>query len=135
MIFHSTWSRFNTTFGTILDSLDRHKQLLVDHASVDHFRQTQEEIVQAAEARRLAEAHYKARQDQERIEKLKHLAAWLCAADIHSDHEKLVGARADHPDSCHWILKKDLYRAWYDTKTTCEPFLWINGIPGAGKCA
>src|SRR6266487_792849 len=46
-IFRSTWKDFGTRFKQILDSLSRHKQLIVEQAALLHFQQYQNDSQKA----------------------------------------------------------------------------------------
>lgn len=123
-VFKVARSSLNATFGTILESLKQHKDLLMQRASLD-------QILRVANERRFAATQMRAQEQQARVSKRQHLATWLSASDVDPCQEKGVEARESNPQSCRWILRKDTFREWHDVNTV-EPLLWIHGSPGSG---
>jgi hypothetical protein len=107
--------------------------LLLEQATIEHFGKAEDDRRLANEDRKLAAARVQMQEEQDKLERLKHLALWLSAADVTNDHEKIAQARQGHPDSCRWILRKSNFRKWYDQQVVQKPLLWIHGIPGAGQ--
>jgi hypothetical protein len=67
----------------------------------------------------------------------RNILAWLKPKDInsHDIHTEKRNLRED--ESCEWMTKSDLWQQWLtggsEAPATCRRFLWIHGIPGAGK--
>ncbi|KAG6848395.1 hypothetical protein H0H93_000570 [Arthromyces matolae] len=59
----------------------------------------------------------------------KEVKEWLNAADYKHDYRTAKGLR--YQGTCEWILKKPVYTTW--ESLTSSSFLYIHGIPGAGK--
>ena len=124
-MFQATWKTFNTSVGTILQSLKQHRQLLADQAALDQFYRAQEH-------RELAAEQFRLQQRQETDRQRAHLLNWLSVEDVAVYQEKGAEAREANPTSGQWILSKDAFLAWYEQHTS-EPLLWIYGRPGVGK--
>ncbi|KAL4886207.1 hypothetical protein BJY04DRAFT_213739 [Aspergillus karnatakaensis] len=125
-LFHATWKSLSIKLSRIVDSFQSHRMLLESQAN----------LVQFAEYRRSAsdaEERYRRRQEDEKNNHRRVVRAWLGAADAASDHETYIKYHRSHPESGNWLLNDRLIRTWCDSTLTSTPFLWMTGIPGAGK--
>ena len=124
-LFHSSWKTFRTQFQYILSSLSRHKSLIENQASLLDYEQSKiarvaaknsfEEIAEAEKKRRSLAVTDKIRPPNSRI-----------------DQDKAKETRQEYAESGKWILRHAFLRDWIDLNRPNLPFLWVNGIPGAG---
>jgi hypothetical protein len=116
----------NARFKHLISNLQRHKTLIKSLANVL-------EIKASHEARDLAEKAFqdadKARKDNQRVA----VRTWLSARNVQLDHDVYTEVRKLYPSTGLWVLQKTAIAAWLDNQHTSGCFVWINGIPGAGK--
>ena len=123
--FASFWKNFETRFQSILDSLNRHKDLIESETSTLT-------LFEAQRTRELAEGHL---QDLEQTEKRKQLSVVLEkleAPKYQTDHQTALEDRYDSR-SGNWVFKDDTFLDWIEARSSLDPVLYINGIPGAGR--
>lgn len=58
---------------------------------------------------------------------------WLASADVALDQEAAMATRCEHPKSGLWIFENETIKAWIDPNSPLIPYVWLLGIPGAGK--
>jgi hypothetical protein len=134
----SLWKDFESRFAGIIDSLKKQRDFVDrEAASID--------ILEAKDSRRRLQEDIQQRQrhsaellDQNekvaRITQFQHAVTWLAVDDKaqQTDYERIQNRR--HDETCKWIMTQPQIVAWLrdDSK---YPVLWLNGKPGAGKCA
>lgn len=95
------WKSYDTEFQGILQSLERHKDLVERRASVDQYRRHREDM-QALKAKI---------DDQVAAEKLKKLVLireWLAVGSQPSDdHAGYQEIRKSYSTTARWILERD----------------------------
>lgn len=131
-LLHSTWKTFDTRFGSILQSLQRRRELLESEknsASLDHVYMIRKEIeemyrhqVTAADAQAL-QVH---RATMTRIKER------LLAPEYFLDQQAIF-RRRETGSTGQWIFEDPQYISWADVNNPGHSVLYINGIPGAGK--
>lgn len=75
---------------------------------------------------------FERQQKEQEVLKFRAVQVWLGNVDVEIDHESIARARHDSPDAGSWLLRHPLFQPWQDA-TSDALFLWLNGIPGAGK--
>ncbi len=125
-LFRSTWTNFRKRFSEPIENFKRHRRLLENHANVVLFEEISAIRDSQAEARR-SERETRKREQQCRVR------AWLAHEDMESDQDHNASLRQTCPSAGQWILKKRLFKVWFDLESKADPILWLTGIPGAGK--
>lgn len=121
------WKDFETKFGGVLKSLQRHKDLIEQRASLAQYRKYREDMD-------LLKAKLMKDVGEEQDKKMRTVREWLSAGDQQEvDHNNFCGIRKEFPTTGSWILKDDSIRDWLDADVPISPITWINGISGAGK--
>jgi hypothetical protein len=139
-IFRSTWKDFGTRFKQILDSLGRHKQLIVEQAALIHFQQYQDDsqkallyIQQYEQDRSGRIMLLKTQEEAEMNRKYLGVLEWFSAAQSTvQDHQTFRDIRSKYAGSGDWILKDEKVQNWMGLDIPVTSVLWLNGIPGAG---
>ena len=140
-VFRSMWKNFETRFRNILDSLNRHRQLIANQAAAIHYQQYQVDNqavlghIQQYEQDRKRNIEDRERQEESEMHK-KYLEVlqWFSAVDTtKSDQEVFTRTRQEYPGSGDWILKNEKIRNWLEDDTPTSSILWLNGKPGAGN--
>jgi hypothetical protein len=130
----TTWGRFEREFGTIIEDLKRHQELIdkeVNAHNIIEARAMRETLKswRAENLDRLAQE-----QKQQTARQMQGVITWL----RHDDSDQIVlfdslariGER--HPGTVDWILKRPQVASWL-RPTPDTPFLWLQGAPGTGK--
>ncbi|KAJ6785625.1 hypothetical protein PWT90_00498 [Aphanocladium album] len=133
--FRTTWGRFERQFNAILDSLDRHGELIDREASARNIADTQLLLKQL-------EAERKERLDKISSDQKAHTARCyqeiiarlqVNESDQNSIWETLIGAvPAGSESTCAWTLKHEKIGSWLNNRGTTFS-LWIQGAAGTGK--
>jgi hypothetical protein len=125
-VFKSMWKSFDTEFRGILQSLERHKDLVEQQTHIAHYQEHQATTV----------IFHENWAQQIKVEKEKRLVAvqnWLVvgpqAKDDHAEHQRI---RDEYPTTAAWIFKHDYVKDWVEADLPESPLLWMHGIPGAG---
>jgi hypothetical protein len=130
----TTWGRFEREFGTIIEDLKRHQDLIdkeVNAHNIIEAREMRETLKswRAENLDRLAQE-----QKQQTARQMQGVITWL----RHDDSDQIVlfdslarvGER--HPGTVDWILKRPQVASWL-RPVPDTPFLWLQGAPGTGK--
>jgi len=80
------------------------------------------------------EAEFRALKDAEECRRLLAVNQWLCAADVEDDQAYGIKIRSEVAGSGNWLLGIEKFKSWFDEQYCSTPLLWLNGMPGAGKC-
>lgn len=109
--------------------MSRHRSLIESQASISQIEEFQE-------SRRIAGNRFETQTRNEELVRSRALHGWLKAADVDSDQYHFAKIRADYPEIGKWLLKHATFKEWFDPQyAMAPPLLWLNGIPGAGKCS
>ncbi|KAG4435756.1 hypothetical protein IFR05_008770 [Cadophora sp. M221] len=142
-VFHSSWRTFKSQFGPIMSNFKRHRQLLADEkttalmSEVQDLRHHAEERFDSLEselnARHVREVEKEIAELEETRQRQRHIIQRkLDAPDSLKDHEHACSMR-DLGDSGDWIIRDSKYQEWAELDTCTSKWLYVNGIPGAGK--
>ncbi|KAF2800244.1 hypothetical protein K505DRAFT_229183, partial [Melanomma pulvis-pyrius CBS 109.77] len=123
-LFHATWRSFSSSIEHLTKSLQRHKSLLEDQASIIHFEEFQDLHLRA---KREFEAQRSAELDRRRL----NIQQWLCAHDIEARQED--AAKSRYNGTGNWLIQDSRFTKWFNFDYCAESLLWLSGIPGAGK--
>lgn len=141
-VFHSTWKTFKSRFGSILNSLKRHRELLVDeklnavlletqdmHDGLE--RQIQSLVRDASDAKSRQLEKSRVDNDEHRRRQLQILSDKLNAPNYLSDHENAAEIRRSSP-SGDWILDDPTFKHWLAPDADQVQSIYLHAIPGAG---
>ncbi|KAL3456285.1 hypothetical protein BJX64DRAFT_281462 [Aspergillus heterothallicus] len=117
-LFKSSWKVFNSKFKRILDSLQRHKDLIESEKTTLAVYEIQ--TLRDDEAARFNES------------RLNDILDKINAPNCYLDQETVLGHR-DNQESGKWVLIDKKFKEWRDALPGSNPLLYIHGIPGAGK--
>ncbi|KAF2108444.1 hypothetical protein BDV96DRAFT_636736 [Lophiotrema nucula] len=131
LFFRSCWGRFDARFKSTLESLSRHARLVDNEAHAwdilksQEWRQTSKERAEKEDAER-AEGHL--------LSSLSWLENGMDSHDHRDTQENILSEHLchRHTGSHEWIVRKDKFRAWHNTKRG-QTILWLKGKPGSGK--
>ncbi|KAL8950879.1 MAG: hypothetical protein Q9222_003113 [Ikaeria aurantiellina] len=124
-LFDSSWKTFDTRFRQILDSLERHKDLIESEKGTLV-------VVEVQKTREIAEAQSKEAVERAGREKVNVLVEKLDPTDYGRDQYAASEQRRQHSSGA-WILQNPSLSRWSDLNAECNPLLYLHGIPGAGK--
>ena len=125
-IFRSAWKDFKTRFQHILDDLCRHRTLIESQANLVQIQQSQRDYAQL-------QLSFSKIEEAERKEKTLAIINWLSSADVALDQEAAEAAQCEHPGSGSWVFENEIVKPWIDPNNSLIPYVWLLGIPGAGK--
>lgn len=139
-VFKAMWKGFDTEFRGILQSLERHKDLVEQYTHIAHY-QTHQATMDTfhekwANHQTTMDVFHENWAQQVKAEDEKRLVAvqnWLVvgpqAKDDHKEHQRV---RKDYPNTATWICKHEYVKDWVEADFPGSPLLWMHGIPGAG---
>jgi hypothetical protein len=82
-------------------------------------------------------------ENEEHDRKYWHIMEWLASykqaddmskRDQVADHESFCEVRRQNQGSGDWIMQNETTTSWMEDDAPRHSVLWLNGIPGAGKC-
>ena len=73
------------------------------------------------------------RDRDERLRNYKDTQTWLAASSPSHEHEQARDKRRYEGHSGDWLLEKPEVKDWKDSDTPDSSYLWLNGMPGAGR--
>lgn len=133
--FRTTWGRFDKQFNAILESLDRHGELIDKEANARNIVETQLLLKQLEAERKERLDKIISEQKAQTARHYQEIVARLQVneSDQSSIWETLVGAvPAGAESTCAWALKHDKIASWLDSKGKTSS-VWIQGAAGTGK--
>ncbi|KAJ3493715.1 hypothetical protein NLG97_g4559 [Lecanicillium saksenae] len=133
--FRTTWGRFERQFNAILDSLDRHGELIDKEASARNIADTQRLLKQLESERKERLEKITSEQKTQTARCYQEIIARLQVneSDQNSIWEALIGAiPAGSESTCAWALKHDKLGSWLNATGKISS-LWIQGTVGTGK--
>ncbi|KAJ0425196.1 hypothetical protein BJY00DRAFT_308523 [Aspergillus carlsbadensis] len=117
-LFKSSWKVFNSNFKRILDSLQRHKDIIESEKSTLTVYEIQ--TLRDDEAARFNET------------RLDSILNKINAPNCYLDQET-VSEHRENSQSGKWVLDHEKFKQWHDAPAGSNPLLYVHGIPGAGK--
>jgi hypothetical protein len=132
--FLSSWGRFDSRFKCILESLERHSDLVDREANalaITEAREWRERATQEAKRRKLEQS----------AAQLRHVLSWLGDGMTNQDTQdaqdeqdnrldQLLGSC--YPNTAEWVLTRPAVKSWLRTHGN-KSILWLKGKPGSGK--
>ena len=110
----------------ILENISRHRELLMREIQII-------DIIEAKKARDVAQQQLDERERKKENTHVHDSIAWLKIAD-EGQLDVLDGLLSERQDgTCEWATHNQVFTSWRDAAHG-EPVIWLNGIPGAGKC-
>jgi len=108
--------------------MSRHRSLIETQANISQIEEFQE-------SRRIDNDRFETHMRNEELARSRALHSWLKPADVESDQYHFSKLRAEYPGTGKWLLKQKAFEEWFNPQyANVPPLLWLNGIPGAGKC-
>ena len=123
--FLSSWTRFDTRFKTILESLARHADL-VDKEAVSIS------IIEAKAWRERAIEESQKRDAEKAAVHRQMVINWLRPQDFLQEDELVAQLDRGHEGSCSWIVQNSTFQAWKRLDTQSK-VIWLKGKPGSGR--
>ena len=124
--FQTTFHSFGDNFGDVVKNLERSKELLVQSASINQFREAQDTRIILIQG-------FEARMKHERLEQMTTTINWLSSISWNDEHEKIQEKRLEFPGTARWVFDTAPFCDWLRSYESCSPVFWLYGIPGAGN--
>jgi hypothetical protein len=109
------WKSYDTEFQGILQSLERHKDLVERRASVDQYRRYREDM-------QVLKAKIDDQVTAEKLNKLVLIREWLAVgsqpADDHAGYQEI---RKSYSSTARWILERDAIKQWSQDVVPATP--------------
>lgn len=106
----------------------RHYQLLENTATLAQIEEFQK-------SRQVDNERFNDAVKEENLRRKKMVFDWLRPARVKNDHYEFMKIRAAYPETGEWLLNHPTFQEWFHPFfPMVPPLLWLNGIPGAGKC-
>jgi hypothetical protein len=119
IFFDSLWKDFGVRFLGILESLERHRDLVDQEASSIA-------IIEAKRWQVLQKDDIDRRESERRDRQLQDCISWLMVNDhIQEDDLERISQRRQ-VGTCEWILSSVHLRSWVENQNE-EPVLWLKG--------
>lgn len=83
--------------------------------------------------RRIGINEFERKMKESHLHRKNTVRTWLCHFDCSGQQESHRGTRSICKDPGRWLLNHSLFQDWLDPDSYSEPFLWLNGKPGAGN--
>jgi len=131
-LYTATWRTFRTDFSAIIANLQAHRRLLDSQAIFLGIQEIMKVMKELHEARSVLNDDCERRKEEDFNRRQLAVVSWLSAADSASDHEHALSVHESEPHSGQWLFQQGEIKDWMDPSSASEPFLWINGKPGAG---
>ena len=112
-------------FGDVTKNLKRSKELLIQSASIAHFKEAQDARLRLIE-------EFRMRREQEERNQTMTTVKWLSSVSWNVQHEDIQEKRREFAGTTRWIFNTALFRDWLRKDESCSPIFWLYGIPGAG---
>ena len=131
MLFDAAWKRFDSKFGSILQSLDNRRALLESEkasAALYVIEHALEEIKKLGDRQ---DEKNKLEQDERHARQKDLIKKRLDPPNYWHDHSQILNQRA--ANSGHWIFAHRGYQAWNHSNAPGSKVLYVHGQPGSGK--
>ncbi|KAF4998447.1 hypothetical protein FDECE_11788 [Fusarium decemcellulare] len=148
--FDNTWKTFRTRFRPILDSIKRHRALLLDDKLTAAISEAQAGRGEARACHLAVEARFtelskqmneileeakdkEARSLQESlIMRRRFISAQLAPGNYEADQQSAFLQCSTSPSE-DWVLQDERFKEWLQPRTNAGSVLYLYGMPGAGK--
>ncbi|KAI0100545.1 hypothetical protein GGR51DRAFT_532387 [Nemania sp. FL0031] len=129
-LFTSTWQSFLTCCDQIkLNIASNHR--LIEELTIRNVTFKEFEEIQNV---RVSSLHnFRVRKDAENFSRLRTVMQWLSPYDCDAEQTRYRKTRSICESPGKWLLMDSRFQKWSTPEFYSNPFLWLNGIPGAGK--
>ncbi|KAI1354798.1 hypothetical protein F5Y01DRAFT_239570 [Xylaria sp. FL0043] len=125
-LFKSMWGDLATCLDHIKDNIARSHRLIENNASL-------REVEEVQNLRSSSISTFKTNKVAEDISHRSTILQWLSPYDYELDHARHCKTRSVCKSPGQWLLMHRQFQEWTALDLRSGPFLWLNGIPGAGK--
>jgi hypothetical protein len=135
LIFLSLWKDFRARFQGIINTIERHRDLIDKEASsIDMFEDRAARVrmlEDITERQRQTTAILESNDIQKRLIQLQSATSWLAVDDKKQEAERIRRSTMRHAGTFGWIVQVSEMISWLKDEDS-DPTLWLNGKPGAG---
>jgi hypothetical protein len=127
-LFPAIWKTHKATFGDIITTIGRLRDLIANHASVMQIKAFQD-------ACQNQDKQSEEMLQNETLRRRQAVSKWLVGTrNGEHQHEQFLEKRVNFPNSSGWLLKQKAFKDWFDPKyPAIPPLLWLTGDPGSGE--
>jgi hypothetical protein len=126
MALEAVWPKFRNKLALIQTHLESHKNLMNSNVTLEQF-------LHAVEHRQYASKKY----EEDRVFQLKLqtkelsdlLSSPSCTSRFRSSVDTMSAGSGD------WLFCDATFSSWYNPTASSGKCMWVQGIPGAGKCS
>jgi hypothetical protein len=134
----SLWKDFRARFQGIINTIEKHRNFIDKEANSINMvedRAARTRILDdITEKQRQAAATLDDSDTQKRLLQLQSSTSWLAVDDKRQEAERSRRSAVRHAGTFGWVEQEPEMKAWLKDDDS-EPFLWLNGKPGAGVLA
>ncbi|KAK8069382.1 hypothetical protein PG994_005998 [Apiospora phragmitis] len=127
-LFQATWDTYKSRFSPLIENIRGHGHLIQTQAAlsqIESFRRDQD--LRNAQFNEIKESH--------EAQRLTDLKAWLNPPMVEDDQYELSKIWKKYPGCGRWLFQNQSLKEWLNPLfPTIPPLLWMNGMPGAGRC-
>ncbi|KAI0438618.1 hypothetical protein F4803DRAFT_534503 [Xylaria telfairii] len=125
-MFISTWGDFATCLDQIKANIGRSDRLISSNVSFKELEEMQN--------LRASSLHtFKTNKTAEDISRRATIMQWLSPYDCEAEQARHRKTRSVCKSPGQWLLNNSLFQKWSASEVCSDPFIWLSGIPGAGK--
>ncbi|KAI0546033.1 hypothetical protein F4679DRAFT_559170 [Xylaria curta] len=125
-LFISTWGDFATCLGQIKANISRSHRLISGNVSF-------KEVEEMQNLRESSLHIFKANKTAEDISHRATVMQWLSSYNCEAEQAGYRKTRSICESPGSWLLNDSRFHNWSTPEFCSYPFIWLNGIPGAGK--
>lgn len=125
-MFISTWGDFATCLDQIKANIGRSHRLISSNVS---FKELEEMLSLRANSLHT----FKTNKTAEDISRRATIIQWLSSYNCEAEQARHRKTRSVCKSPGQWLLNNSRFHKWSAPEFCSDPFLWLNGIPGAGK--
>ncbi|KAI0406999.1 hypothetical protein F4802DRAFT_605837 [Xylaria palmicola] len=125
-LFLPSWAGFATCFDQIKENIARSCRLVKSNASY-------KELEEAQNIRASSLHTFKTNKSAQDITRRSTIIQWLSSYNCEADQIRYRKTRSICECPGEWLLRDSRFQKWSAIGFCSDPFLWLNGIPGAGK--
>ncbi|KAH7150359.1 hypothetical protein B0J13DRAFT_549979 [Dactylonectria estremocensis] len=123
-VFDVIWPGQQKKFGVVLDNFEKHSSLLRSEVTLLDIKEAREDRLRSSE-------HFSKTETFQELQKYLGLKSRL-SPSMYDD--RLDWLRNRSVSGCAtWLFRDEKFCEWLDTSKSTVVWLWLQGIPGAGK--
>jgi NACHT domain len=123
-MFEAIWPNQKKKIEVVVSNLQKHAHLMRDEVTILDIKEAQEARVRAL-------AHITETQDFQETQKFQGLKARINPPLYDEPLDWLLNR--SQIDGAKWLLRDQIFTHWLDISKRDTTWLWLQGIPGAGK--